>query len=118
MAFDLHALTASVSGPLKLVLFLALFLVVRGTPAVLLYRRVLAGRDRAALALFAATRRALVVAVTTVAVSAGQMRASTAAALVGVAVLSTLLPAERPAPARRPRRAAHDPDVSSEMAAA
>jgi len=57
---------------------------------VLLYRDVLPLReDRMALALFTATQP-LVVAITTVAVDAGEMRSSTAAALVGAGALSTL----------------------------
>jgi len=91
MALDVDALFASASGVLKLLLFFVLFLVVRGTPAILLYRGVLPLReDRMALALFTATQLPLVVAITTVAVDAGQMRSSTAAALVGAGALSTL----------------------------
>jgi len=91
MKLDVDALFASVSGVLKLVLFFVLFLVVRGTPAILLYRGVLPLReDRMALAFFTATQLPLVVAITTVAVDAGQMRSSTAAALVGAGALSTL----------------------------
>src|SRR3954451_15521950 len=91
MRLDVDALFASVSGVLKLALFFVLFLVVRGTPAMLLYRDVMPLRqDRIALALFTATQLPLVVAITTVAVDAGQMRASTAAALVGAGALSTL----------------------------
>jgi Kef-type K+ transport system membrane component KefB len=91
MRLDVNALFSSGSGVLKLILFFVLFLVVRGTPAMLLYRGVLPVReDRMALALFSATQLPLVVAITTVAVEAGQMRASTAAALVGAGALSTL----------------------------
>jgi Kef-type K+ transport system membrane component KefB len=91
MRLDVDALFSSVSGVLKLVLFFVLFLVVRGTPALLLYRGVLPLRqDRMALALFTATQLPLVVAITTVAVDAGEMRSSTAAALVGAGALSTL----------------------------
>jgi len=91
MRLDVDALFASVSGVLKLFLFFVLFLVVRGTPALLLYRRVLPLReDRMALALFTATQLPLIVAITTVAVDAGKMRTSTAAALVGAGALSTL----------------------------
>jgi Kef-type K+ transport system membrane component KefB len=75
----------------KLLLLLALFLVVRGVPAVLLYRGVLEARDRAALAFYSATELPLVVAITTLAVQLDKMRSSTAAALVGAAMLSTLL---------------------------
>jgi Kef-type K+ transport system membrane component KefB len=91
MNFNLDALVAG-SGPmLKLPLFLCLFLVVRGVPALLLYRGVLAARDRAALAFFGATQLPLVVAITTIAVETGQMASSTAAALVGAAIVSTLV---------------------------
>ena len=38
MAFDLDALTGSVTAVLKMLMFVALFLVVRGVPALLLYR--------------------------------------------------------------------------------
>ena len=88
--FNLGALgSAEALG--KLVLFFALFLVVRGTPALLLYRGVLAARDRAALAFYSATELPLVVAITTLAVDDGHMKSSTAAGLVGAAMLSTLV---------------------------
>jgi Kef-type K+ transport system membrane component KefB len=91
MGIDLEALFESPSGVVKLFVFLALFLVVRGTPALLLYRSALAARERAALAFFTATQLPLVVAITTVAVDTGHMRTSTSAALVCAAVLSTLI---------------------------
>ena len=87
---DVSALFASVSGVVKLLIFFLLFLVVRGTPALLLYRGVLDARERAALAFMSSTQLPLVLAITTLAVELGHMRASTAAALVGAAVLSTL----------------------------
>jgi Kef-type K+ transport system membrane component KefB len=91
MRLDVQALFASPAGVLKLALFFVLFLVVRGTPALLLYRSVLpVRRDRMALALFSATQLPLVVAITTLAVDEGHMRSSTAAALVGAGALSTL----------------------------
>jgi Kef-type K+ transport system membrane component KefB len=90
MKVDIDALFASGSGVEKMIVFVALFLVVRGTPALLLYRRVLDGRERISLALLSATQLPLVVAITTLAVEEHHMRASTAAALVGAAVLSTL----------------------------
>ncbi len=91
MKLDLDALFASASGVLKMLGFFLLFLVVRGTPALLLYRRVLDLRERVALALLSSTQLPLVLAITTLAMSGGHMRASTAAALVGAAVLSTLV---------------------------
>ena len=91
MRVDVDALFASASGVAKLAIFFVLFLVVRGTPALLLYRRVLPLlQDRMALALFSATQLPLVVAITTVAVRGGHMQSSTAAALVGAGALSTL----------------------------
>jgi Kef-type K+ transport system membrane component KefB len=72
-------------------MFFCLFLVVRGIPALLLYRGVLDLRDRLALGFYSATALPLVVAITTIAIDAGQMRASTAAGLVGAAMLSTLV---------------------------
>jgi Kef-type K+ transport system membrane component KefB len=88
--FDLGAL-GSASALLKLALFFGLFLVIRGTPAMLLYTRVLDLRNRAALAFFCATELPLVVAITTLATEGGHMRTSTAAGLVGAAMLSTLV---------------------------
>jgi Kef-type K+ transport system membrane component KefB len=91
MQLDVDAMFSSVSGVLKIFLFFALFLVVRGTPALLLYRGVLESRERISLALFTATQLPLVLAITTIARETGHMRASTAASLVGAAVLSTLV---------------------------
>jgi Kef-type K+ transport system membrane component KefB len=88
--FDLAAL-GSATAIAKLLMFFCLFLVVRGTPALLLYRGVLGARDRAALAFYSATELPLVVAITTIAVDGGHMTSSTAAGLVGAAMLSTLV---------------------------
>lgn len=88
--FDLAAL-GSAEAIAKLFLFLGLFLVVRGVPAMLLYRGVLSVRDRAALAFYSATELPLVVAITTIATDQGHMKSSTAAGLVGAAMLSTLI---------------------------
>ena len=90
ISFDLGAL-GSVTAILKLLMFFCLFLVVRGLPAMLLYRNVLGARDRVALAFYSATELPLVVAITTIAVKLGHMRSSTAAGLVGAAMLSTLV---------------------------
>ena len=115
LRLDVDALFSSVSSVAKLLLFFVLFLVVRGTPALLLYRGVLPLReDRFALALFSSTQLPLVVAITTLAVREGHMRSSTAAALVGAGALSTLagplhglrmrrIAAEKRAAARRGR---------------
>jgi Kef-type K+ transport system membrane component KefB len=89
--FDLKALTDKPIRLLELPLFLGLFLVVRGTPALLLYRGVVGRRDRVALAVFSATGLPLIVAITTIAVQEGHMRSATAAALVGAGILSTAI---------------------------
>ena len=91
MRLDIDALFASASSIAEMLVFFALFLVVRGTPALLLYRSVLGRRERLALACFSATQLPLVLAITTLATETGNMRSSTAAALVGAAVLSTLV---------------------------
>jgi Kef-type K+ transport system membrane component KefB len=90
MTFDLEAL-GSLTAILKLGMFLALFLLVRGVPAMLLYRRILSPARRGALAFYCATELPLVVAITTLAVDAGEMKLSTSAGLVGAAMLSTLI---------------------------
>lgn len=112
---DVGVLFANVSGVLKLILFCALFLMVRGAPVLLLYRKVLGTRDRCALAFFTSTQLPLVLAITTVAQDSGHMQASTAAALVGAAVLSTLL---YPMMGLRLRGAAAAKGAASETAAA
>jgi Kef-type K+ transport system membrane component KefB len=89
--FNLNAFVDDPVNLLKLPLFLALFLIVRGVPAMLLYRRELERPDRVALAVFSATQLPMVVAITTLAVQEGHMRSATAAALVGAAILSTTI---------------------------
>jgi Kef-type K+ transport system membrane component KefB len=91
MKFDLDTLLSSAGAMLKVPLFLGMFLIVRGVPALVLYRRILNARDRMALALLCATELPLVVAITTLAVETGHMHSSTSAALVGAAMISTLV---------------------------
>ncbi len=91
VAVNLQALIDDPVQFLKVPMFLALFLLVRGAPALLLYRKVLDARERAALALFSATELPLVVAITTIAVDAGHMRSSTAASLILAAICSTAI---------------------------
>jgi len=91
MAFDAKGLVTDPGALAKLPLFVAFFLIVRGVPALLFYRRVFDLRDRTALAFFCATELPLVVAITTLARANGEMRASTASALVGAAIISTLV---------------------------
>jgi Kef-type K+ transport system membrane component KefB len=90
IAFDLDALTGSTSALIKLPIFLVLMVLARGLPALLLYRGDLKAKQRQALALLSATQLPLVVAIATIGVEGGHMRPSTAAALVGAAVLTML----------------------------
>jgi len=90
MELDVEAL-GSLGAMLKLLMFFGLFLVIRGIPALLLYRGVLRARQRAALAFYSATELPLVVAITTLAIDANHMKTSTAAGLVGAAMLSTMI---------------------------
>ena len=91
MQLNIDALFGSPGGVLKMLVFFGLFLVVRGTPALVLYPEVLDRRDRLALAFFTSTQLPLVLAITAIALDSGHMRSSTAASLVGAAVLSTLI---------------------------
>lgn len=90
MQFDLPALFATPTGLLRVPLFLVLFLVVRGTPA-LLYRGDLPRRQLLPLALLSATGLPLIVVITTIGVQEGRIRPVNAAALVAAGMLSVLL---------------------------
>ena len=91
MRFDLQAVIGEAAGAEKLLLFMLLFLVVRGLPSYVLARRELSVPDRRALALYASTGLPLIVAVTTLGIAAGEMRTSTAAGLVGAGMMSVLV---------------------------
>jgi len=90
MAFDLHSLVDQPRRLLDVPLFLGMFLVVRGLPVFLFYRRAVPATERPALALFSATALPLVVAITDIGVTTHEMRPSVAAALVAAAILSVL----------------------------
>ncbi len=91
MRFDLDALLGSGTAMILLPGALLLILVARGTPAVLLYRRALDRRGRAALAFFSATTLPLVIAITEIGVTNGDLASDDAAGLVGAAMASVLL---------------------------
>jgi Kef-type K+ transport system membrane component KefB len=88
--FDLRALLASSTALTCVPVFLVLFLVVRGLP-VLLYRRLLDSRDQLSLAFYSAAALPLVVAITEVGVSSGEITHEMAAALVGAGMISLLV---------------------------
>jgi Kef-type K+ transport system membrane component KefB len=91
MNLDIDALFATTTGVLKLPLFFALMLLVRGLPVFIFYRRVLPADQLRPLALLSATQLPLVVAITSIGLENGNMRPSTAAALVCAAVLTVLI---------------------------
>lgn len=90
MTFDLDGLIESPSALAQLPLFLVLFLVVRGAPALILSRWLPSGSALPMGFLTAATLP-LVVAVTQEGVAQGELAPDTAAALVGAAMLSVLI---------------------------
>jgi Kef-type K+ transport system membrane component KefB len=89
--FDLHIFFEKPSTVLRLLLFLALMLVVRGGPALLLYRRVLPKVQRVPLALFSATGLPLIVVITAIGTAEGRILPENAAALVGAGMVSVLI---------------------------
>jgi Kef-type K+ transport system membrane component KefB len=88
MTLDLKAISAD---PLRLLLFLALLLAVRGLPSLLVYRRALPPRQRAEMTFITATTLPLLIALAEIGQQDGVMLPATAAALVGAGVLSVLL---------------------------
>jgi Kef-type K+ transport system membrane component KefB len=79
-------------NPLRLLLFFALLLLVRGIPQYVLYRFAIPdARERWQFTLYVATGLPLLVAITTIQVGAGVMLPENAAALVGAGALSVLV---------------------------
>jgi Kef-type K+ transport system membrane component KefB len=115
--FDAEALVSDWQTLILLPVFLLLFLACRGLPAVVLYRRVLDRRQRAALAYYTATQLPLVVVISTLGVEAGRLSTGTAAAMVGAGMLSVLIypliaaSIRGPLPEQYRRRAAQTPAV-------
>lgn len=82
----------SIAGaPLRVLLFCALMLAIRGLPAYLVYRGVLNLRERTQTALITATTLPLLVALAEIGVRNGTMLRENAAALVGAGVLTVLV---------------------------
>jgi Kef-type K+ transport system membrane component KefB len=88
MSLDVHSIIAN---PVRLVVFAALLLVVRGLPSLLVYRRVLAFRQRLEMTFITATTMPLLIALAAIGLSDGVMLPSNAAALVGAGVVSVLV---------------------------
>jgi hypothetical protein len=68
-----------------------MMLIIRGLPALFLYRKALTIRQRSALAFLQATALPLLVVITQIGLESGQMRPGNAAALVGAGMLSVLI---------------------------
>jgi Kef-type K+ transport system membrane component KefB len=88
MSLDLHSIA---EAPLRVVLFLALMVAVRGLPALVVYRGVLPWRQRCQTALVTATALPVLVALAEIGLRNGTMLPENAAALVGAGVLTVLL---------------------------
>jgi Kef-type K+ transport system membrane component KefB len=88
MSLDVHAIS---EAPLRLALFFVLMLVVRGLPALLVYRGALSLRQRGQTALITATALPVLVALSEIGLRNGTMLRENAAALVGAGVLTVLL---------------------------
>ena len=85
MALDLQSI---VENPLRLFVFFVLLLAVRGAPALLVYRKTLALRQRFEMMFLTATALPLLVALSEIGIDSGVMLPQNAAALVGAGVLS------------------------------
>lgn len=88
LRYDLQALVSSRRALLELPMFLLLFLVVRGLPA-LMARRDLDLRSRVALGFFSSTQLPLVIVI--IGTKANAVSPETAASLIGAGMLSLLL---------------------------
>lgn len=90
VAFDLPALGANAATMIRVPIFLAVLLVVRGIPA-LLYRRVLDRRQTIAAGLLQATSLSFIVAAVQIGTSLGAITSATGASLIGAALLSVIV---------------------------
>jgi Kef-type K+ transport system membrane component KefB len=84
-------LTSIIHSPLRLLVLLALLLVVRGLPSLLVYRHDLMLRERVEMTFITATSLPLLIALAAIGQQDGVMLPATAAALVGAGVLSVLI---------------------------
>jgi Kef-type K+ transport system membrane component KefB len=91
LRFDLAALFASGSTIAMVPIFLVVLLVVRGLPAVLLYRSVVTPRQAIVAGLFQATSLPFIVAGTAIGLELGLIDAAGSAALVASGLLSVVI---------------------------
>ena len=90
LTFNLDALTASVLTVLRVPLFLAALLIVRGLPA-LLYRGLLGTRRTVVAGLLQATSLPFIVAASMIGVELDVIGEATSAALIGAGLLSVVI---------------------------
>jgi Kef-type K+ transport system membrane component KefB len=90
LRFNLTALLHSGSALARVPMFLVLFLLCRGVPA-LIFRKRLGARSTGALALLSATSLSFVLTATDIGVRIGKLRDINATALVGAAVIAMLI---------------------------
>jgi Kef-type K+ transport system membrane component KefB len=90
LQFDLSALFASPSTILRVPIFLAALLLVRGVPA-LLYRPLVGGRRSVVAGLFQATSLTFIVAASQIGLDLGLITKTTSAALIAAGLLSVLI---------------------------
>jgi Kef-type K+ transport system membrane component KefB len=91
MDYDVDGLFSSATALALVPGFALLFLVARGLPAFLLYRKDIASGDRLPLALFSAAALPLLVAITQIGLDTHTMRPEVAVSLVGAGMLSVLV---------------------------
>lgn len=91
VTFDLHALVSSRSALILLPVFLVLLLLIRGVSGLATAPAGSSAADKRALILLAATGLPIIVAVTRIGVTTGDLSSATGAALVGAGMLSVLI---------------------------
>ena len=109
MGLDIRSIA---EAPARLGAFFVLLLVVRGVPALVLYRRDLPAAQRAQMMLLTATALPLLVALAEIGLRNGTMLRENAAALVGAGALSVLVFPMAAVALERRRRAAGRPTVA------
>ena len=109
MGLDIRSIA---EAPARLGVFFVLLLVVRGVPALVLYRRDLPAAQRAQMMLLTATALPLLVALAEIGLRNGTMLRENAAALVGAGALSVLVFPMAAVAIERRRRAAGRPTVA------
>jgi Kef-type K+ transport system membrane component KefB len=110
MSLDIRSIA---EAPLRLLVFFVLLLLVRGVPALFLYRHDLPPAQRVQMMLLTATALPLLVALAEIGLRNGTMLRENAAALVGAGALSVLVFPMVAVVIERRRRARERPEVSA-----